>query len=284
MNSKLVAPATIFVAALACDASTMIGTLPDQSPPPSSPHSVYDAPTQRFTIGIQLADDGNSMPGAFVFTGDYEKGETGGTSPWACDVDCFDPDSARLSMSGFRHEDAQRKDFRVCLQASDGYLSHIGQTAFGCTDWASQGGGTTGMVSDNDGFDPDSYRVQIETKERPSDLAIEIRFRIRGFEKTGDSYIPGIWSTYTGSNTRGGASGWASAPYSNDLDGLEIEMEKTETNVWHFCTPEHPCPSGYGSCETDSDCVGSATCVQDVGFTYGYSDGAVNVCVRPENI
>ena len=224
------------------------------------------------------------MPGAFAFTGDYEMGETAGTSPWACDADCFDPDSARLAVSGFRHEDAQRKDFRVCLQGSDGGLSHLGESPFSCTNWASQGGGSTGMVSDNDGFYPDSYRVQIQTKARYSDLAIAIRFRIRGFEKTGDTYVSGGWSTYTGSNTQGGVSGWARAPYSNDPDGFEIEMEGTETSVSGFCTSSHPCPSGYGDCVSDSDCVSGATCVKDVGSTYGYSSGFVDVCVRPEGI
>ena len=213
-----------------------VGTLPDQSP--SSLDGTPDGGSERFTIGIQLADDGTVMPGAFAFTGDYEMGETAGTSPWACDADCFDPDSARLAVSGFRHEDAQRKDFRVCLQGSDGGLSHLGESPFSCTNWASQGGGSTGMVSDNDGFDPDSYRVQIETKARYSDLAIAIRFRIRGFEKTGDTYVSGGWSTYTGGDMQGGVSGWARAPYSNDSTALRLRWREPK-RVSRASAPPH---------------------------------------------
>lgn len=37
-----------------------------------------------------------------------------------------------------------------------------------------------------------------------------------------------------------------------------------------YCTPEFPCPEGYGDCDVTNDCELGASCVQDNGLSFGY--------------
>lgn len=46
---------------------------------------------------------------------------------------------------------------------------------------------------------------------------------------------------------------------------------------WEHCTPECPCGSGLGDCNTDADCLPGLFCAQGVGSAFGYGSG-VDVC------
>lgn len=50
-------------------------------------------------------------------------------------------------------------------------------------------------------------------------------------------------------------------------------------SVWDACSPECPCESGVGDCDSDAECVEGARCMLDVGLSYGYSIASLDVCV-----
>ena len=230
-----------------------------------------------FRVGIQLADNGSSQPGDWVYTSTYE-GSNGSMSSWACDGNCYDPDSARLTLTGYTSDDVAGKDFRICMQASDNGTNHNQLGPVQCTPWASDGGGTTGLVTDSNGYDPDSYRISIETRNWPDglDRTIDLRLRMRAW----DNSVSGTWSTWTGWASAGGSTtSWACDSNCYDPDGFEIHMEVTESSVWSFCSPSHKCQHGFGDCDSNSDCISGTTCVSDVGQLYGYSDNSIDVCV-----
>lgn len=234
-----------------------------------------------FELGIQVGDSGNSVSGDIAYTNSYEGG--GGTSDWACDPDCFDPDSARLDLVGLTHDNVANKDVRVCLQASDGRTAHSSAGPWRCTGWASQGTSQTGMATDSDGFDPDSWRVRIDTRAWPQnvDQSIDLKFRIRAWDKaSGSVYYAGSWSTYTPvSSSGGGYSGWTSGPFTHDPDGFEIQMHVAQTGVSSFCSAARRCQHGFGDCDSNSDCVSGTTCHKNVGHQFGYVDNGIDVCV-----
>lgn len=240
--------------------------------------------TTDFKLGIQVADFGSAQPGDFAYTATYEGTSSTSTSAWACDGDCFDPDSARLEAVGYTADDVSQKDFRVCIQASDNRTAHSNAGSMSCTPWASQGGGVTGMATDSDGFDPDSFRVQIVTRAWPTnnvDQARDMRFRIRAYDKGGGNiYRVGAWSEYTGWVAQGGGlSGFTPAPIGRDPDGYEIEMEVLETNVNSFCSSAHRCQVGFGDCDSDAECVSGTHCGSNNGADFGYLDSNIDVCV-----
>ena len=240
--------------------------------------------TTDFKLGIQVADFGSAQAGDFAYTGTYEGASSSSTSAWACDADCFDPDSARLEAVGFTADDVAQKDFRVCIQASDGRTTHSNAGSMACTPWASQGGGVTGMATDSDGFDPDSLRVQISTRAWPTnnaDQARDVRFWIRAYDKgAGSIYKLGTWSDFTGWVSEGGGlSGFTPAPIGRDPDGYEIEMEVLETNANSFCSSAHRCEVGFGDCDSDAQCVPGTHCGTNNGTDYGYLDPTIDVCI-----
>lgn len=227
-------------------------------------------------VGIQLADDGTRLTGDWAFSSSLESGGT--VSPWACDNNCFDPDAARVEVDALFGDNVRGRDFRVCMQASDGRTGHTQRGSMRCTRWASEGSSTTGLVTDGNGYDPDSYRVQIQTRNWPGvgDQEVDFRLRIRGWD--GGSH--GRWSTWTGwASAGGGRSGWGSDGNFFDPDGFEIEMDTTRRSVWSFCSPSQPCQHGFGDCDRNSDCVSGAVCRHDVGDDYGYDSSAIDVCV-----
>lgn len=175
-------------------------------------------------LGIQLADKGTVQMGEWEYTGRIEV--NGGISPWVCDDNCFDPDSARLDLDSDTQAIIRNKDFRVCIQASDNSYEHSAQGAWQCTNWASNGNSLTGMATDANGMDPDSYRLRIQTRTWPTNSRYsrlrDYRFRIRAWDKN----EPGVWSTPTGwASSGGGYSGWATDKNGFDPDGLEIDMQ-----------------------------------------------------------
>lgn len=120
-----------------------------------------------------------------------------------------------------------------------------------CTPSASEGGGTTGYVTDSNAFDPDAYRVMLETRPWPTgeNQAVDVRLS------------------------------WGCDSNCCEPDGFEVEMDVPETSVSDFCSPSHECEHAFGDCDTNADCASGTTCVEDVGPRYGYNEGSTDVCV-----
>jgi hypothetical protein len=237
----------------------------------------------NFRVGLQLTDHGTNTgyAGDWAFSTDFEQG--GAQSPWACDNNCWQPDSARLDLDGFTTNDVKNRDFRICMVGSDNKTAHTAVGVWRCTPWASAGGGMTGMATDNNQHDPDSYMVKVETRTWPgtsTDRAADVRLRIRGYDLSAQVPGPGAWSSYTGwASQGGGISGWGCDANCFDPDGFEIEMNVVLNSVSSFCTAAHPCEPGFGDCDSNTDCVAGATCVLDVGNAHGYVDNTTDVCV-----
>jgi len=180
--------------------------------------------TPNFRVGIQLTDHGrnSSYAGDFAYTADW--GSTGAESDWACDNNCWQPDAARLDLDAFTNDLISGWDFRICLVGSDGKSAHTDPGVWKCTPWASAGGGLSGIGTDADAHDPDSYKVVIDSRLWPGgtdNRMADFRLRIRGY----DSGVAGPWSAYTPwASQGGGMTDWGCDKNCFDPDGFEIDM------------------------------------------------------------
>jgi hypothetical protein len=180
--------------------------------------------TPNFSVGLQLTDHGTNTAyaGDFANTIDWET--SGSESPWACDNNCWQPDSARVELDSFTNNLITGWDFRICMIGSDGKSAHTEVGIWKCTGWASAGGGWTGMATDANAHDPDSYKVRIDSRPWPKaneNRMADFRLRIRGY----DGGTAGAWSAYTGwASQGGGVSGWGCDSNCFDPDGFEIEL------------------------------------------------------------
>lgn len=242
----------------------------------SAPSEFRGAIMEDAIVGIQLADGRHLSPGDWAKTFTLEGG--GGYSDWACDGDCYDPDAARLELDTVRHQQLRGRDIRVCIQASDGGFKHTGLGPLRCTPWASVGGGVSGVASDGDSWDPDSYRVKVETRRWPSDASprINYRLRIRAMDR-GRRYIWSRWTPW--SSQGGGRTDWACDSDCYDPDGFEIELDVRDAEAWDMCSVTNKCQAKIGDCDSNDECVPGTYCKPDVGLEYGYPDNEIDVCV-----
>lgn len=89
-------------------------------------------------------------------------------------------------------------DFRIGGQALD-KGSQLGPVVF--THWASQGGGTTDVITDNDSFDPDQYRLFLETRPLPAGVQInDVRLSIQAVDRGEPDGVPAFtrWASQGG--------------------------------------------------------------------------------------
>jgi hypothetical protein len=237
-----------------------------------------------FGVGLQLTDYGTSSAheGDWAYTSSYETGTS--ESDWACDDNCYHPDAAKVAIYYSTADGVKNKDFRFCLVGSGGRSSHTQIGRWKCTPWASEGGGSSGMATDSNALDPDSYKIRVETRNwvaSTPDKVVDFRLSIRGYDYNGaDDPGPGPWSSATPWVSEGGGeSGWGCDQNCYGPDGFELRMEVRNTDIWDFCSPTYRCQHGYGDCDSNNDCAGGATCVQNVGAQYGYADKNIDVCV-----
>lgn len=230
-----------------------------------------------FTVAIQLADHGTSRVGGMETTPQLESSSN--PTQWACDNNCWQPDSARIQVSPQVGDDIRHRDVRFCMQAADGRNSVTQIGIERCTPWASAGGGSTGLVTDADGRDPDRYRIRLESRNWPdgtSDRKVDLRFRIRGWDHNGI----GAYSSWTGWTTEGGGTtSWGCDQNCYDPDGFEVEMGVRLSSLWSFCSPGDRCEHGFGDCDSNNDCVTGTVCMHDVGHQFGYANASTDVCV-----
>jgi hypothetical protein len=177
----------------------------------------------NFRLGVQVADGaGMTSEGEARYTGWAR--ETTLPSEWAFDLDRFDPDAVRLGLEVESTRALGDLDFRIGAQAFDrGESGNVGPVQY--TPWLSQGGGWTGLVSDGDGFDPDAFRIMVETRPATTDrVATDMRVGLQMFD--GGGAQPGNVIVYTPWASQGG--GWTEFAVDTDAfdpDGLKIKLE-----------------------------------------------------------
>jgi hypothetical protein len=177
----------------------------------------------NFRFGIQVADAaGTSSEGEARYTGWAREANL--SSEWAADLDRFDPDAVRIGLDVESTRALGDLDFRVGAQAFDqGDGQNVGPVQY--TPWASQGGGWTGLVSDTDGFDPDGFRIIVETRPATTNRVLtDLRLGLQMFDGGGSQ--PGNVIVYTPWASQGG--GWTEYAVDADAfdpDGLKIKLE-----------------------------------------------------------
>jgi hypothetical protein len=129
-----------------------------------------NAAVPDFRIGLRLIDNGGrSEEGRLQVTKSVAEG---GSAVFASDANNFDPDGAQLALlttTGI----PTNLDFRICAQAID--VPRPSDTQFGpvsCSPWAGDGGGSTGLVTDTDFFDPDGYQISLQVRPLPAGVQI----------------------------------------------------------------------------------------------------------------
>jgi hypothetical protein len=177
-----------------------------------------NAAVSDFRVGIQFIDKaGRAEQGRLQVTPFLTEG--GGSSQFAGDVNFFAPDGARLLLSstGF----PTNLDFRICGQAADGRNPRNSQAgAYVCSPWASDGGGATPLVTDDNQFDPDVYRVALEVRQLPDGVQItDLRLFITAFDN-GDGGVTGPTHFTPALSQGGGFSPDAFDRNSFDPDGF----------------------------------------------------------------
>ncbi|MFB9393097.1 hypothetical protein ACFPM3_18495 [Streptomyces coeruleoprunus] len=150
------------------------------------------------------------------FTGYAKYGNT--STPWAGDANGYDPDAVRINLDTLP-EALGQLDFRIGAQAMDNG-GHYGPPQF--TPWASQGGGASGLATDDNGRDPDKYRLFLETRSWPSSVTLtDFRLSVTAV----DHGVPGVAAVTPWASQGGGRTTWAVDSNSYDFDGIVIGLE-----------------------------------------------------------
>lgn len=182
-----------------------------------------------FSVGIQLADYGGKGGfGQKVFTPSAETSFANindlNFTPFAGDSNRYDPDAAKIILQTYQFDPLYPIDFRIVAQAAD----RAGTSQFGtiqATPWASEGGGISGFITDANGYDPDVYRLAIETRPWQNsnfelqDFRLGIQLGDRGGLQTGSRVFTPFASQGGGESSFGlDANGY-------DFDGFTITLD-----------------------------------------------------------
>ncbi|MEI5101856.1 hypothetical protein RB200_29265 [Streptomyces sp. PmtG] len=194
-------------AAVAASVSLFAGAVPAQA-----------AALPTFRVGVQLADaGGTSQFGAEQFTKNVKFGNS--SSPWAGDANGYDPDAALIDLSTVPGDLLNQLDFRIGAQAMDGN-GHYGPVQY--TPWASEGGGDSPLATDDNGYDPDKYRIFLDSRRWPSSATL-VDFRLS--ISTVDKGRPSVPAVTPWASQGGGRSPLAVDTNSYDFDGVVIGLE-----------------------------------------------------------
>jgi len=138
------------------------GGPPSPKYPPSSPANVNP--------GLQFGDGQCTGGwGAPQFAPDI----TGGWSGFATGASSFDPDCVRVYMDPTPIP--MNTDIRICSQTQDGayFIYGSGSGPLRCTPWVSEvasGATLTGpWVSESDNYNPDAWKIRVESRVMPND-------------------------------------------------------------------------------------------------------------------
>jgi hypothetical protein len=174
----------------------------------------------NFRIGIQLADDaGNADFGQARYTRHVRDG--GSIATRAFDADKFDPDAVRVALE-VEQSKTGKNDFRVGAQAYDDngiFGSNTGTAQF--TPWASEGGGSSPLVTDSDEFDPDGYKIILETRPWTSNRTLrDVQLGIQMYDDHGNVAGDEVYTVWASQG--GGWTEWAVDPDEFDPDGFKL--------------------------------------------------------------
>lgn len=186
--------------------------------PPLAIAAPAHAALSDFRVSIQLIDDGGrAETGPLASTPFLIDG--GGSSAFARDANGFDPDGARLLLSSTGI--AANLDFRICGQAIDNPSPRGAQFGpYVCSPWASEGGGYTPLVTDDNQFDPDGYRIALEVQPVYYGVQInDVRLSIIAMD-FGDRDLYGPTQFTPWQSQGGGFSPYAFDPNHFDPDGF----------------------------------------------------------------
>lgn len=179
----------------------------------------------RIKVGLQVADKGHDKVGTARYTGWVDGTATANaSSPWAVDTNGYDPDSVRVHLQTESADVRAGLDVRVCMEASDdNATSQFG--AKRCTPWASESGGWSATATDANGYDPDAYRISVETRMLAAGcMTRDFRIGVRGFDGGATSH--GGQAQYSPWASQGGGwSGWASDDNNYDPDGFALHLD-----------------------------------------------------------
>jgi hypothetical protein len=127
-------------------------------------------------------------------------------------------------------DDALTLDFRLKIQASDahpgGHAGHVRHTP-----WASEGGGMSGLATDENRYDPDYFRVGIDTRpwpktrrgeQRPS--ISDFRVGLKAIDLNGGD-VEGREVFTPSAREGGGTSPWARDSNAFNPDGYMIRLD-----------------------------------------------------------
>jgi hypothetical protein len=184
---------------------------------------------KNFRVALQASDwGGNPRVGEPSYPGEPRytswANDESVWSEWATDSDRYDPDAIRIHLEIAGQGGLPDKDFRFVIQSSD----HCGGQAMGTkqfTPWASEGGGWSALSMDADAYDPDAFRIKIQTREWTSprkihDMRLGIQLFDHGGREAGDVIAFTPWQSQGG-----GWSDWAVDRDSYDPDGFKVKLE-----------------------------------------------------------
>lgn len=174
-----------------------------------------------FRVGIQLADNaGESDFGTIKYTNWANAASS--WSGWAGDSNNYDPDAIRVFFETYGSTLSNR-DVRLSIQAAD----NRGRSEFGpvqYTPWASQGGGWSAIAFDMNQYDPDVFRIKLDTRPwNSSKILKNLRSGIQVFDSKGAQAGQPVYTPW--SSQGGGFSAWALDDNGYDPDGARIVLE-----------------------------------------------------------
>jgi len=181
--------------------------------------SVHATSLPNFRVGIQVADNKYYDPGEPTYTGEAHGSPAPTYSDWAWDPDHFDPDSVRLhlELSGTTWDFS--KDFQIGIAVMEGDQVEFPVQWSG---WASEGGAFSPWAKDRDGFDPDAFRIVLNTRDWPN-----TKPRIRDF-RLGIKLVDRVCSWFSCRDEAGSVaytnlakSGGGWSPWAMDRDGFD---------------------------------------------------------------
>lgn len=178
----------------------------------------------NFNVGLQVTDGGGTSGDGEKRYSSWANNPGSIRSEWAFDSDQYDPDAVKAILNVEQANTLTNLDFRIGVQAID--FAGTGQEGTQqYTPWASQGGGWSGFATDSDLYDPDGYRIWIETQPWATTASIkDLRLGIQLYDFAGSEAGNTINFTPWASQG-GGESNWTTDRDQFDPDGLKIKLE-----------------------------------------------------------
>jgi hypothetical protein len=183
-----------------------------------------------FRLGLQASGNGCSRRIGTRNFSDVAESTTVTWTRWTSDSNRYDPDCLRITLRAPHAGDMPTLDFRLMIQASDAHPGgHAGFVRH--TPWASEGGGVSGLATDDNRYDPDYFRVGIETRPWPKTRRgapqpgiSDFRAGLRAIDLNGGD-VSGREVFTPSARAGGGTSPWARDSNAFNPDGYTIHLD-----------------------------------------------------------